>query len=77
MKTEKRSLVTWSAFIATLLICIILSACSASAETNEKSSSATSVEETNDTVAQTTEPVTASKTIGSMDEFKTNMENSD
>ena len=77
MKTEKRSLVTWSAFIATLIICIILSACSASAETNEKSSSATSVEETNDTVAQTTEPATASKTIGSMDEFKTNMENSD
>ena len=77
MKTEKRSLVTWSAFIATLLICIILSACSASTETNEKSSSATSVEETNDTVAQTTEPATASKTIGSMDEFKTNMENSD
>ena len=42
MKTEKRSLVTWSTFIATLLICIILSACSASTETNEKSSSATS-----------------------------------
>ena len=70
MKTEKRSLVAWSVFIATLLICVTLSACSASTETNEKPGSTTSVEETNDTVAQT-------KTIGSMDEFKTNMENSD
>ena len=54
MRTGKRALVTWSALIAALFLCVTLVAFPTWAE-----------------------PATASKTIGNMDEFKTNMENSD